>query len=263
MQNNNDKKHLSFSGYSVWRTCPFKYKLYYIDNKKSDIRNIYIDFGSAMHASLEAGIINRSVSMNEIFMLNYDKLVIEGSKKFPENYPASKEENEKWKQQGVNIISQIFAFLNTEMPGYKIIEQEMELFEPIEDTHNWFFKGFIDVVIEWQNKVYIIDYKSTTYGWNLKKRMDEMVHMQLLLYKYYWRKKTNMEHKDVKLAFMLLKRTPAKNNIELFKLSASEEKINNVAQKLTIAAQKIDTQMFIKNRLSCTNCEFFQTEDCP
>ena len=49
------KKKISYSAYSVFRTCPFQYKLKYIDKNWYE-GGIYTAFGSALHAHYELAI---------------------------------------------------------------------------------------------------------------------------------------------------------------------------------------------------------------
>ena len=83
-----DKQRLSFSGFKTWKECPNKYRLVYVDGYREPLRNIYIDFGSAIHEALEYGIRDqaRQTDMYPIFERAYDKLVTENRAIAPENY---------------------------------------------------------------------------------------------------------------------------------------------------------------------------------
>ena len=43
-------KHISYSQYSIWCGCPFRWKLKYVDSIQLTKSNIYLVFGKAMHS---------------------------------------------------------------------------------------------------------------------------------------------------------------------------------------------------------------------
>jgi len=259
-----NEKRLSFSGFKTWKDCPQKYKLTYIDGHREPIRSIYIDFGSAIHEALEHGVNDetRSTDMYPIFEKAYDKLVIENRKLVPESYKVSDEE---WKAQAKNILSQAYTWLDENFPGWEPVSSEEELHEPIVGT-NWNFKGYIDLVIAYKKKFWIIDWKSTTWGWQRHKKQDEILQRQVQLYKHYWCVKHDADPKQVNCAFVLLKRTPKNKNIELVRASGSPAKLETAVKGLRSATSSIERKMWLKNWFSCTTgfgCEFYQTELCP
>ena len=46
-------KNISYSQYSQWATCPHRWKLLYIDDKREFAGNIHTLFGTAMHETLQ------------------------------------------------------------------------------------------------------------------------------------------------------------------------------------------------------------------
>jgi|TARA_Y100000310_G_scaffold332107_1_gene407042 hypothetical protein len=259
-------KHISYSGLRTWIDCPYKHKIEYIDKYRIKVKNIYIDFGSAVHYALEKCLSNDEIDICEIFEQEYKKLVTENRKEFPESYNNSDNE---WILQGKNILSEIDSFLEKEFKNYKIISKEEELFEDIDGT-NIKFKGFIDLVIKHENKIYIIDYKTTSWGWNKFKKSDKLIALQLQLYKYFWSKKHNVskdEQKNIKLCFLLLKRTAKKNRIEVVSVSGTEYKTNQAIAAINNALNNVSRQKSIRNRLSCKNhfgvCPYYKTPHCP
>ena len=89
---------------------------------------------------------------------------------------------------------------------------EEDLYETIE-TKDILFKGFIDGVIKVPKKrgkgfeYWIIDWKTAgSGGWRSDKKQDFMMQLQLVLYKYYWSKKHNIPHNEIKCAFITLGR---------------------------------------------------------
>ena len=64
--------------------------------------------------------------------------------------------------------------------------------------------------VEINEGAFSLSYKTTSWGWNKFKKSDKLIALQLQLYKYFWSKKHNVskdEQKNIKLCFLLLKRT--------------------------------------------------------
>ena len=206
-------KKLSFSAVKTFRECGHRYKLEYLENHKNETSNIHLIFGSAIHKSIENGLSNKTIDMNEIFVDEFNKLLTESKKQFPDCFKQPEKVFQEFRVQGQTILSQAHEYFDKTFPGYKVISQEEEIFLPIEGT-NWMFKGFIDLVLEWNNKIWIIDAKSASWGWNRWKKSDELVHLQLHLYKKMWAQKHDIvsekDMKSINVGFLLLKRTPKK-----------------------------------------------------
>jgi len=90
-----------------------------------------------------------------------------------------------------------------------------------------------------------------------------MTTSQLTYYKKYFCKKYNIHLQSAETYFALIKRTAAKENIEFFKVTSGDKKINNSLNFLKKAVINIHKGNYIKNRLSCRNCSFYKTEECP
>lgn len=125
------------------------------------------------------------------------------------------------------------------------------------------FKGFIDLVIKTDDgKYHVIDWKTCSWGWDAKKRSDRLITYQLTLYKKFFCEKHGIDPNDVETHFALLKRTAKKDNVEIFRVTSGERKTENAKKLLNDAIVNIENQNFIKNRTSCTYCEFNNTEFC-
>ncbi len=85
---------------------------------------------------------------------------------------------------------------------------------------------------------------------------------QLTFYKHFWAKKHNVNPKLVETHFALLKRTAKKDNVEIFRVTSGDKKINNCLSLLEKSVINIEKGISIKNRLSCKYCKFYQTENC-
>ena len=257
--------HISFSALKIWNECPFKYKLNYVDHIKQFKGNVYTAFGSAMHEVCERVLIG-----------DWDES--DAPKKFQESFAISfkelekeiKEETDKklLKEmfvQGTELAPLAIPGLKEQFGSFEIISSEENLFEPIVEfeKEDYDFKGFIDLVIKTPDgKYHIIDWKTCSWGWDFKKKTDPMTTYQLTLYKYYFCQKHNIDPKDVETYFALLKRTAKKDKVEIFRVTSGTKKINNALNLLKKALYNIHSKRFIKNRLSCSGCEFYRTPHC-
>ena len=254
-----NEKRLSFSGYSTWKGCSYRYKLEYVDGHRERSENIYVNFGSAIHNTLEH-LTNNNANLNEIFEVEYDKFINE-NKHLEDYYRGQSDDDNTWKAQGYQILDQVRDFFDETFPGYEIVSSEEEIFIPIEGT-DWKFYGFADIIIAYKKKFWILDFKSTSYGWNRDKKQDPIILMQPQLYKYFWCQKHDANHKDVNIGFLLLKRTVKKDNIELFRASGSPAKLEQAAIAVKTAILNIERERWLKNRLSCKYCPFYKTDLC-
>jgi hypothetical protein len=164
--------------------------------------------------------------------------------------------------QGIAIIPEIVPALQDYFDSYEVISSEEELMVPIDEAIN--FKGFIDAVVKTSDgKYHIVDWKSTSWGWNAKRRSDRIVTYQLTLYKHFFCKKHNIDPANVETHFALLKRTANKDRVEFFRVTSGAKKTNNALKLLDIALYNIRKKRYLKKRSSCTNCAFHMTKDCP
>ena len=86
---------------------------------------------------------------------------------------------------------------------------------------------------------------------------------QLILYKHFWAKKHNVPLKDIRCGFVLLKRGGKPGKIcELVKVSVGPKSLDRAIKIMTGMIKTVRSGMSIKNRMSCTYCDFYQTEHC-
>lgn len=252
--------HVSFSALKKWNECPFSYKLTYIDGIRLFKGNKYTAFGTAIHNVCEQKLLNESIHESEYFETSFKKEV----KSLPqEEVEKLEEEYGEFLEQGKVLAPLAIPALRQQFGEFEVVSTEEQLYEIIEDSE-YLFKGFIDLVIKTSDgKYHIIDWKSCSWGWNYKKKNDPMTTYQLTLYKKYFAKKHSIPLEDIETHFGLLKRTAKKNQVEIFRVSSGDQKLINASSLLSRALKNIDTNNFIKNKLSCSRCEFYDTEECP
>ena len=167
------------------------------------------------------------------------------------------------KDQGLNLLPQIKPALKEHFGKYKVFSTEEKLFEDI-SYEDYKFKGYVDLVLKTKDgKYHVIDWKTCSWGWGFRKKNDKMVTYQLTYYKHFFAKKHNIDPENVETHFALLKRTAKKENVEFFKVTSGKKKTENALNFLEKALYNISNKNYVKNRLSCANCEFKDTKYCP
>tara|TARA_R110002020_G_scaffold37239_1_gene112450 strand:+ start:38871 stop:39638 length:768 start_codon:yes stop_codon:yes gene_type:complete len=252
----NTTSHISFSELKQWVQCAFYHKLIRVDKISGFRGNEYTAFGTAIHTVCEKKLLQETVD-TDFFIKEFQKNISElDDFEFPEKKMS------EFIDQGKKIIPEIDDALKEYFTEYEVVAVEQDLMEPIDESYN--FKGFIDAVLKTPDgKYHIVDWKTCSWGWNARRRSDPMVTYQLTFYKYFYAKKFNIDPKNIETHFALLKRTAKTNHVEFFRVTSGPKKTENALKLLQKALYNIKNKRYIKNRLSCERCEFYQTEHCP
>lgn len=260
------KPHISFSELKDWKDCSWRHKLKNIDKINLSTIGPLLDFGTAVHESCENFIKTKTMDENlaiDIIRKSFEANV--ENKKF-EDFDV-----EQLIKEAKGILEDIPAWFDETFKNWQCVDAELELFEKI-DNHPHAFKGFVDVVISCDQvlksgkikKVYwILDWKTTGWGWAYSKKSDESVSSQIVLYKEFVSRKLNIPQKDIKCGFILLKRTakPTKR-CELVTISAGDVTIKKSLKVVNNMIVTMKRNFAMKNRYSCTFCDYKDTEHC-
>ena len=270
------KPHISFSEWKTWKECPFRHKLTYIDKIDTFQPSPFLDFGTAVHEGAESflneGTIPREKLITDIRSA-WEKNGFDNPdwiEKQPGWYLKSSNVGvEKWIEWANNMWNEIPGFLDETFPGWEPVIAEEELYEKIPDL-DIKFKGFIDVIIKEPRKngtwkYWILDWKTASpRGWSRQKKQDFNMQAQLILYKNFWGTKNNIKSRDISCGFILLKRGGKVGNIcSLVKVSAGPASIEKANKAVRSMVKSVKKGMYLKNRNSCTFCDFKDTEYCP
>ena len=257
------KQHVSFSEIRTWKECGWRHKLQHVDQINLGKPGPLMDFGTAVHAACEnylrTKIMDASVATDMIISVWEKNKELEGFE--PETTP-------KFVKEALNILSEVPEWLEKTFPGWEFIDAEHYLYEQIVG-HPHAFKGFIDCIIAVPGKknkkaVWIIDFKTTSWGWDRRKKTDDMIKSQIVLYKNYWSTKTQTDPKTIKCGFVLLKRTAkAGNHCELITVSVGDVTTKRSLKIVNNMISSVKKGIAIKNKTSCTYCEYRETEHCP
>ena len=257
-------KRISFSELKHWKECTYRHKLIYVDKLSHFRGNLYTAFGTSIHYVCEQIVPNSDLSKSayQIFLDFFEKeisLLQEDEVEIDQNLLND------MKIQAKPICQQVLPKLKDHFENFEVVSVEEQLLEPITefDSYGTNFKGFIDLVIKTDDdKYHIIDWKSCSWGWSTQKKTDPMTTYQLTYYKNYFSKKHNIDPKQIETYFILLKRTAKKENVEILRVTSGPKKTQNSLNILQNAVINIERNNYIKNRLNCKYCDFYQTEHC-
>ena len=239
----------------MFSECGWRYRLVYKDKVPFYSSNEFTAFGTAIHATCENVLFGNKQAEPE----NY----------FVEQFAESRKEVEKPNDelaeqmlaQGKTILPQVQGAVKSLFGDYEVVATEEELLEPISDDLD--FKGYIDMVLKTADgKYHILDWKTCSWGWNVQKKSSKLMTYQLTLYKKYFCQKHNIDPNNVETYFGLLKRTPKKNNVEIFRVTSGNKKTENALKSLNNFVYNVEKGLYFKNRLSCRYCSFYKTEHC-
>lgn len=113
---------------------------------------------------------------------------------------------------------------------------------------------------------WVLDWKTTSWGWPADRKRDFNKQLQLVLYKHFFCRSMGLSLDQVRCGFVLLKRTPRKtdnNAVELIPVSVGPKTELKALTMLNDMVNQIQTGRTIKNRMSCRFCEFRGTTHCP
>lgn len=257
------KPHVSFSEVKLWSECSYRHQLFHIKKIDFSKPSPILDFGTAVHAACEQFLLTRI--MNPDIAIQYlDKSWSDKNG----NPDFSEDSLKKAKDDALKILLEVPEFMNKEFPDWEIVDAEHQLYEPVEG-HSHAFKGFIDGVIKCKGKrgetlYWILDWKTSQRGWLKNKKSDQMTKSQLALYKNYWcQKHPDVQFKNVRCAFVILKKSAKQgNHCELFSVSMGEVPIKRSLKVVSNMLTSVKRGIALKNRDSCLYCEYKGTEHC-
>lgn len=256
--------HVSFSAIKDWKFCPYYHKLTRIDKIKGFEGNIYTAFGKAIHDTCEAMLLSRQLNQNFESEKYFKKALINETRQLKEE--VEEKTLTEFEQQGVSILPDIVPALHEYFGNFTLVSSEEEIHEKLfyKTDDNYTFKGYVDCFIKTEDgKYHIIDWKTCSWGWDMKKRTDPMVTYQLTYYKHFLSEKRGIPKEDIETYFALLKRTGKRDKVEIMRVTSGDKKTNNALKLLEQSVYNIDRKNYMKNRLSCSRCDFKGTEHCP
>ena len=281
-------KRISYSQYSQWDVCPWKWKLNYVDKLSTFTDNIHTLFGTSMHEVLQTYLTvmyEDTIKMADALPL--DKMLL---KRMKTNYTEIMGKNggevfveqhdmEEFYNHGLLILEWFKKKrgMYFSKKGYELVGIEVPIDYKMNDGIK--FIGYIDVLIHdtVRDRYKIIDIKTSTMGWNKYQKADKNKTDQLLLYKNFWGAQNNIPLDKIDVEYFIVKRKLYENldfpqrRVQLFSPASGKPSINKVMRSLesfvdnSFVEGKYNRQGTFPTRpdkKNCRYCEFNQTEHC-
>lgn len=279
------QKNISHSQISIYKSCPYRWKLQYKDKIKSFTSNIHTVFGSAIHEVLQKYLdlmYNDSVKNANNLNLEEEfqnKFIEEYNKEYKANsstHFSSANEMREFFEDGVAIL-EFFKKKKGKFfskRGWYLVGCEIPIINtPIKTYSNVLYMGYLDVVLyhEPTNRFHIIDLKTSTRGWNEKNKKDEGKISQIVLYKKYFSEQFEIPIEDITVEFLILKRKIweeseyPQSRIQSFLPPAGKIKLNKFSNDVeTFIKEVFDKENNIKDinypktpsKWNCSFCPF-------
>jgi len=281
------KKHVSYSQFSNWYTCPHRFFRDYILKEKEFEDNLIMTFGTAIHETIQYYLKTLyNIGDTKAEELNTMEFFLESFKKQIEKkkIPHTQIEFDEFVEDGRNILNEFkepsnrlrhFPRDKWELLG---IEDELN----IEIRNNVVLNGFIDLILKEKisGNIRIIDIKTSTMGWTAYNKEDFTKSAQLLLYKALYSKKYNIPLSKITVEFFILKRKLYENckydqsRIQIHKPSSYQNDVLQVIQEFgkfvdtcftTAGIHKLDIKYPKhpgKNKKNCKFCPYLKNKKC-
>ena len=208
-------KRVSFSQFSVYLQCPHKWKLDYIENRRTYQPSIHTVFGTAFHNTIQkyleiayaesvkqADCLDLRGMLKEEMTTEYKKGVAQLGSHF-----SSAKELEDFYLDGLAIIETFRKNRATYFPSkkHKLIGIELPLNQEIRPGIR--FIAYLDIVIkdERTGKYKIVDFKTSTMGWKDEKK-DIGKTSQLILYKKCYSDILGVPPDMIEVEFLVVRR---------------------------------------------------------
>ena len=210
------KKRVSYSQYATWFRCPRKWQHDYSQNLRKFEGSINTCFGTAIHEALQlylellytkGHVEADSVKLFDIFKTAFDRELLDGSTK---TLKYTEDEYTEFCFDAQDVLGEFSKpsnrLRNFPSKKYEFIGSEVPL--EIDIKYNVQFVGFLDIVLRDKStgKYKIIDFKTSSSGWNIYMKEDESKYSQLIIYKAFYSKKLQVPLEDIEVEFFILKR---------------------------------------------------------
>lgn len=282
------QKSISYSQYSMYRQCNFRWYLSYVKKQRVFKPTVHLTFGTSFHETIQEYLrimYEESVKKSDEFdyetylkermVANYKE---ELEKNKGEHY-IKKEEFNEFVQDGMNIMSWLkknrkkyFTTRKVKLVGVEVpMEQRV-----LEDFPNVIMQGYIDIVFYDQElkKYLIIDFKTSTSGWKDSDKKDDLKLNQVLFYKHFYSRALKISPEEVDVMFLVVKRRPfisedfptkwaqeirpAQGKIKMKKVV---EDLENFVKECFTKDTKYAEREYSKNFDSCKFCEYRDRDD--
>lgn len=268
------KPHVSFSEVKVWKECSYRHKLAYVDKLDTYENNPYADYGTAVHNAIENYLKTKTMNI-EICLEEISKKWVENDYRGTAYLDKMKDQKwykdlpvEEWQSYAITALERFPSWIDEEFPEWELVDAEHQLYEDVEGE-DVSFKGFVDCLLRCKDKkgkdlLWVIDWKTTgKAGWYGKQRKDFLKTAQVGLYKRYISRKLDIDLKDIRCAFVFLKRgAKPEKCIDTFAVSVGPKFVERADKLVSSMIKNVKKGFAMKNYNSCRFCPFKQSEHC-
>jgi len=249
-----DQKNISFTQFSVYETCKYRWYLTYAKGNYLFNASIHTVFGTAIHEAIQTYL--KIAFLESVQEANDFDILELFERRFKEEYKkekeanngmhfSTKEEMSEFYGDGVEILKD-FKKKNTSFfskSDYELLGVEIPLSVPIrDDSDSFLFQGYIDLVLKhrYDDTIVIEDFKTSSRGWTKKEKGDETKQSKLLLYKKYFGKQFGVDPERIVPRFRILKRKLweeadfPQSRIQAHEPANGKIKMNAAAQRLSV-----------------------------
>lgn len=278
---------ISYSQYAMWLKCPHQWRLAYIDKLRPRDSTIHLVFGTAIHHALQeylkalytiSTIAADSINCMELFESIYAKGVSEIK-------DITQDVIDEFREDGKAILDYVTSptVRQKHFPSrkYELLGIELPLEIKLKGGRV-VYRGYLDICLKEKstNRICILDFKTSGFGWNKWQKADRTKLDQLVLYKRFYSKLFNVPMDNIDVEFVILKRklyedakfpqqriqrfTPVTGKMMVKEVEASF--IDFIKDGFTDAGEYNRDKVFIKNpgkgKKNCKYCPFAKTEHC-
>jgi hypothetical protein len=240
------KKTVSFSQFSSWWTCPYKWYRDNVLKEKVFEDSIHMSFGTAIHETIQAYLTAYlNVSEEEANKIDQMGMFVAAFKRevTKKNLKYTPEKFAEFTEDGKAILAEFLspAQVRYHFPRdkWELVGIEKKFILPLNGNVN--LDARLDLVLreKLSGDIRIVDLKTATNAWTAYQKEDFTKISQLLLYKAAYSKAENIPLGKIHVEFIILKRKFYDDNktnyeqthIQVFKPSAFQDNILQVVKE--------------------------------
>lgn len=281
-------KSISYSQYSVYKSCKHQWYLnYYLKNFLSP-PTIHLVFGTAIHTVLQkyfekiytvSGKKADEMDLTSLFKEVFIKEYTERCEKNNNQHFSSPEQLQEFMDDGITILNWVKSNRSKyfSIRGVRFIGAEIPLLiQANKNIPNVYFKGFIDMVLydEVYDEYIIYDFKTSTRGWSADQKKDPIKVNQLLLYKKFFSQQKGVPEEKIRVNFFVLKRKVPQmegfvvKKVQMFEPANGKNKINKAVEDFNSFVEDVfddqgryQDKQYEKTTTACKYCPFKDRSD--
>lgn len=236
---------ISFSSLSDFAYCPRFFELMNVKKLVKRQNSVATIFGNVIHNLSQEILENKT---------NYEAAIVHFTyfwKKFFSLYKLDAQEHKALDLElaGISVLTNIETFFKKTFPDYKVLSTEYKIKNQLLN-YPQIFKGYIDIVIKLPNdRLAIIDFKTTTNAEKFQRYQDTIKESQLLLYKKFYSELEKIDINTIDTYFILFPKQ-AEDMLVIPVLSA-QENIDKAEQWLKNILHFVNKDFYPKNLSSC------------